>query len=341
MPTRVKVSVIVPVYNSEGYIKECIRSILRQKKCEIELILIDDGSTDKSLQYMKAYKAQDKRVCIIEKSHAGVSEARNCGIAHAAGKYIMFVDADDRIFDTACCRLVSAAEEHHADIVLGNYEYEYGHKILKRLPRLKERGYVYDDIKDILIDDGTMTGILLGSVCGNLYRMEYLRSKNILFEKDVKINEDGLFNIDCVCKDAFIWQMDADPVYIYRQWKNGKDNIFFQKMEAFKICDEVLISRAYKLMSEPVFIHQMMLRKLTECFQLSVAICESETYSYARKEMKALWHMQDFTALEKMISNEISAYKNIFYKMIRKNRYLVFYSIIRYLYPILKQIIIR
>ena len=91
------ISVIVPVYNVEKYLDNCVQSILRQSYTNLEIILIDDGSTDKSSQLCDEYSQKDKRIKVIHKKNGGQSDARNVGITVATGKYIAFVDSDDYI----------------------------------------------------------------------------------------------------------------------------------------------------------------------------------------------------------------------------------------------------
>ena len=102
-----KVSIVVPVYNVEKYLDRCIKSILNQKYQDMEIILINDGSTDNSLAICEKYREQDSRIIIINKANQGLSAARNDGVAAASGEYIMFIDSDDYIDDS----LVSEAEK--------------------------------------------------------------------------------------------------------------------------------------------------------------------------------------------------------------------------------------
>lgn len=91
------ISVIVPVYNVEHYLNRCVDSILAQTYSDLEILLVDDGSTDSSGAICDAYARQDARVQVIHKKNGGLSDARNCGIEHAKGRYFCFVDSDDGI----------------------------------------------------------------------------------------------------------------------------------------------------------------------------------------------------------------------------------------------------
>lgn len=116
-----KISIIVPVYNSEKYIEKCIQSIINQTYKNIEIIIINDGSTDKTLDILNDIK--DNRIIIFSQENAGVSSARNFGIEKCTTKYFMFVDSDDTIEKDAVVLLYNAMIENDCDIVMGNVEY--------------------------------------------------------------------------------------------------------------------------------------------------------------------------------------------------------------------------
>jgi glycosyltransferase involved in cell wall biosynthesis len=114
-----KVSVIVPVYNVELYLEECLDSIICQTFKEIEIILINDGSIDRSLDIMELYASKDSRITVLNQPNRGVSVARNAGIQHASGEYILFADSDDTIVPEAIEELYRKAGETGADLVIG------------------------------------------------------------------------------------------------------------------------------------------------------------------------------------------------------------------------------
>lgn len=114
------VTIIVPVFNAERYLTKCIESIIHQKYKNIELIMINDGSTDESLKIMKQFAEKDSRIVIIDEKNKGVSHARNIGMDAAQGEYIMFVDADDYIDEKTVERLIYKAKSNNVDIVRFN-----------------------------------------------------------------------------------------------------------------------------------------------------------------------------------------------------------------------------
>ncbi|HGC8953165.1 TPA: glycosyltransferase family 2 protein [Streptococcus agalactiae] len=116
-----KISVIVPVYNSEKYIEQCIRSITEQKYQNLEIILINDGSTDGTPALLERMKAWDKRICVFHKQNGGEGTTRNLGISVATGEYILFVDSDDWIDNNHISTLYDAIKETDSDVAVTNF----------------------------------------------------------------------------------------------------------------------------------------------------------------------------------------------------------------------------
>ena len=101
-----KISVIIPVYNTEKYLKECIESVLAQTYTDLEILLINDGATDSSPQICEAYEKQDDRIKVIHKENGGLSDTRNVGIDQCSGDYVLFLDSDDYWDDKIWCKFL-------------------------------------------------------------------------------------------------------------------------------------------------------------------------------------------------------------------------------------------
>ncbi len=114
------VSIIIPIYNAERYLDRCIKSCITQTYDNIEILLVDDGSSDSSKDVAQRYKEQDNRIRCHQKQNSGVSDTRNMGIANARGEYLMFLDADDALQPDCCARLLEAMSEE-TDLVVCGY----------------------------------------------------------------------------------------------------------------------------------------------------------------------------------------------------------------------------
>ena len=134
---KILISVILPVYNAEKYLDNSIKSILSQSYKNIELIIINDGSSDNSKKICEKYQKDDKRIRIINKSNKGVSAARNDGIKEAKGEYICFFDADDFLENDMIEKMVESAQANCSDIIISEYKYLYENTNKVELYKLK------------------------------------------------------------------------------------------------------------------------------------------------------------------------------------------------------------
>ena len=202
------VSVIVPIYNVEKYLEECVDSILGQTFRAMEIILVDDGSSDSSGKIADEYEARDNRVCVIHKENGGQSSARNAGIQIAQGEYIYFCDADDYIASNAIEILYDTAKKNDLDMVLFNADAfldkcDIGNKALSM--RVKwghchyARKYNYGMGERVkqgkkIFAEMHAHGELLASVCLQFIRKEYYLKKNLSFQEGV-LHEDFLYTM--------------------------------------------------------------------------------------------------------------------------------------------------
>lgn len=179
-----KVSIIVPVYNAYREIDRCIQSILSQTYDNLELLLIDDGSTDGSGQKCDYYAQKDTRVKVYHKPNAGVSAARNLGLANATGEWILFVDADDYIEYN---HLSLLCDNLDADMILSAFQFEYVDRTLTKQLRYDELYIDANNLSEVLMDAAYMVP------WAKLFRRSIIEHNNILFNERIHQGEDSLF----------------------------------------------------------------------------------------------------------------------------------------------------
>lgn len=210
------ISIIIPVYKAETFFDECVSSIIAQSYGDFELILVDDGSPDKCPELCDKWAATDCRIKVIHKPNGGVSSARNSGLEIASGDYICFVDSDDTLPENGLHILMKSIEQRNVDVVFGAFQFQYGDRLLPHASRLPEGKYQFKDVLKNFIDDGTLSGFLLGSTCAALYKREIILKNHLRFVEGLKNNEDGLFNFE-LALFANSFAVINTPVYNYRQ----------------------------------------------------------------------------------------------------------------------------
>lgn len=185
-------SVIIPIYNSEEYLVRCIDSVLAQTASDFELILVDDGSKDRSGDICKKYQEKDSRIKYIRKENAGVSAARNTGIEYATGDYIGFIDSDDEILPDMYENLLRAAQQSGTDIVICDAitVYSDGRTEDDTIPEVPNSMLINTaDIKP------EQLLYMAGAAWRCLYRKTLFDDKNVRFPVGIKLSEDRIFNI--------------------------------------------------------------------------------------------------------------------------------------------------
>lgn len=247
-----KISVIVPIYKSEKYLRRCVDSILNQTYTDLEVILVNDGSPDSCPQICEAYRREDSRVIVLHQKNAGVSAARNTGLDRASGEYITFVDSDDYIEPYMYSKMVRIIKQYDCDIVMcdcvkefSNYSESYTHNIRSGFydkSHLVKEYYPHLLIMDNMEYPATISNWLL------LFRNNKSFS-NIRYIEGVRYSEDWLFGA-CLLKQAssfyymknqnfyhyFMNDQSATHKYVDDKW-HDYEILYFKMMEYFKDTD--------------------------------------------------------------------------------------------------------
>lgn len=217
------ISIIVPIYNSSKYIRQCIDSILMQTYKDYELLLIDDGSTDDSANISLEYVKRNNKIKYFYKKNSGVSATRNYGIDKANGRWVMFIDSDDYFIDKDLlqkCVDIVTKDENQMPVFNVRYIYD-------DLEKDGRRFSVYDNnIQDIMLNIlnyrkiNNFYGEMFRASWGKMFDLEIIRKENIRFDEKLYIGEDAMFLIDYFNVNNNIILID-EPLYGYRVHNNS------------------------------------------------------------------------------------------------------------------------
>lgn len=198
------VSIIVPVYNTEKYLRRCVDSVISQSYSELDIILVDDGSTDNSAEMCDKYAQEDSRIRVIHKQNAGLGMARNSGLDAANGDYVAFIDSDDWIELDHIENLVREITETEADLAIGTLRESDGEGNEKKRGSYIKKG-IYEGIK---LKEGLLYPMIgpspefgddvqiESSSCTNLYSMDIIRENGLRYQSEREaVAEDVFFNI--------------------------------------------------------------------------------------------------------------------------------------------------
>jgi len=209
-----KVSVIVPVYKVEEYLRQCIESIIVQTYANLEIVLVDDGSPDNCGKICDEYAEKDARIIVIHKQNGGLSDARNVGIEVATGEYLTFVDSDDWLENDMVETLYNNIVNHNADISCCGYYFSY---VGENVASVVEDGlYIFSGSENMIMQY-IVTGIIDVIACCKLYKAYIFKETRYPYGK---IHEDNYAIID-VLSLANTIVVDNTPKYYYRQRKSG------------------------------------------------------------------------------------------------------------------------
>ena len=294
-----KISLVIPIYNVEKYISKCLDSVINQTYKNIEVICINDGSTDNSLQILEQYAQKDKRIKVINQKNQGVSVARNIGIKESSGDYILFVDADDWIELSTCEILTKTLEQNNIDIIYFNNYYVCEKKI-QNINRLKQYKKEKQFINKLF--------------WAALYNKNFLEKNNILFPIGLPTSEDFFFSCLVYIAQPRIYFID-DYLYFYRNTSNSATKKWNSRLHTdITAFDTFKSLKIYKNLSynEQLFIIDDWAKVLFSCWS-----------SLTNKNFQAEYNKLLKSFLENYKQFKYEDYKNLVgYKRI-KNKYII------------------
>jgi glycosyltransferase involved in cell wall biosynthesis len=212
------VSIIVPVYNGEKTIERCLRSIQNQSYENIEVLVVDDGSTDHTERVIQKYVQKDARFRCIQKENSGVSDSRNTAMAQAAGEYYQFVDCDDWLVKHATRKLVAMAEEYGCDMVISDYYRVRGRKIMVK--GHIEEGPVITRTRFAEYMMEAPANFYYGVLWNKLYRADIIKKASLVCDTELDWCEDFRFNLEYLQYAGNIGVIN-EPLYYYVKTKGS------------------------------------------------------------------------------------------------------------------------
>lgn len=316
-----KISVVIPVYNVEKYLKECLDSVLKQTYRNLEIILVDDGSKDNSGNICDEYAKKDNRIKVIHKKNGGLSDARNAGINIAKGEYITFLDSDDYIEEDMYEFLVKNIEKANADISICQNYYVY-----KNSKETTHTPNVYLEMNSVeALKYVNMLGYYTVSACDKLYKRKIF--ENIRFPVG-KINEDWYVICEVFDKANKI-VYNSEPKYNYRKRKGSitdDKKINLGMMDASKQCLEFVKQKYPECMETVQMAKQMYIYASINTYNTikQKSSQAKELRKQTRKEIKKQYKeikLQDYNSQSRIKNMQVKLFVhsliiyNILYKL--------------------------
>ena len=215
---RPMVSIIVPIYNAEQYLRRCVDSILNQEYTDYELLLVNDGSTDASGDICEEYRDQDPRVIVIQKENTGVSDSRNRALDRARGKYLQFLDSDDWITPDATRLFVRAAEEYGCDMVISDFYRVVGERLSPKGDIEEEGVLTREEFAAHMMENPA--DFYYGVLWNKLYRRDIVEEHKLRMDTDISWCEDFMFNLEYIRYAKVFYALHA-PIYYYVKRKGS------------------------------------------------------------------------------------------------------------------------
>lgn len=295
------VSVVVPVYNVEKYLKKCIDSLVNQSYRDLEIILVDDGSTDNSYSICKNYSERDSRIRVFSKDNEGLGLTRNYGIKRAAGHYLVLVDSDDELGLDHINQLINVAKSFpKVDLVIAGYE-----RINEKSDTTDRYKYEKGHYQNSTIKDSMLPRLIGGlpnvsdsiavSACGHLYSLRLILEHDLTFESErLYISEDLIFNFDYILrsKEVIISEISTYKYrltegsltkrYLPDRFSKVKVMYDYQLFKLTEIYSGKLLDEVMLRLSKQYFIYLRM------CFRQEDKSISGKKISIALKDIKKI-----------------------------------------------------
>ena len=259
------VSLIIPVYNAEKYLRRCLTSAMEQTFKDMEILVVNDGSTDESLAICREYAQMDPRFHIINKENTGVSDSRNRAIQIAKGDYLQFMDSDDWLTPDATETFVYAAKKFNCDLVIADF-YRVDKAVFTEKQHIRERGLLTrEQFATYMMQDPA--DFYYGVLWNKLYRRQVIADNHLEMDAQMRWCEDFLFNLSFI-RHAETFTAIQTPVYYYMKRKGSLVSTDWKKANAVLLKFRLL--KEYKELYQSIGLYEENELKIN-AFVLSVA----------------------------------------------------------------------
>lgn len=302
------ISIIIPVHNGEKYVKKCIESVLNNTYKDLEVIIVENASSDRTLDICNEYSKCDSRIKVISTKEKGLSHARNVGLKYACGEYIAFVDADDYVSPYLYEKMITCMEKNNADLVFCDYmigeNKEYKFDINETV---KERSFTVDEyLHNVYLKAAQQYTV----VWNKLFKRQLM--KGIKFDEEIKYFEDRLFVIQYVSSVFQIYFIDFPLYYYYR----GNESSICLSANMYD-----RMYQLYSLQKEILFFEKNYSERIKWREFANACLLQNADYRMKRAKEEKLYDLQRETEIIK---------KSALYRL-KKSKYLSRYDKIRLL----------
>ncbi|KAA0958749.1 glycosyltransferase family 2 protein [Planococcus sp. ANT_H30] len=275
------ISIIVPVYNGEKYLTRSLDSLVKEKDPLVEIIVVNDGSTDSTNSILENYP----EIKVVNKQNKGVSSARNLGIEYSNGEYLMFVDADDKLASETIVSLVETILLNKPDFIC--YRRQDVHGLLENVS-IKNNDIVYYELgKDSYVEEYLSTTKHTFSVCNKVYKKSTIVNNNIRFEESLKLSEDALFNLVYFLYSGNKIIFDFRAVY-FRYW--NENSTIHKPISSYFSKNIVFIDRYKKILAQKGIAHKEY-----------ESVIENLYYATAKASLYRLYNCIDYSSANERI----------------------------------------
>lgn len=245
------VSLIIPLYNAEKYIRRCLDSAMQQTFSDMEIIVVNDGSEDSSLEICREYEKMDSRFHVIDKENTGVSDSRNRAIDLAQGEYLQFLDSDDWLAPDATESLVYAAKKYDCDLVIADF-YRVDGAVFTEKQHIRERGLLTrEQYAEYMMQEPA--DFYYGVLWNKLYRHSIIKDYQIRMNLELRWCEDFLFNLSYI-RHAKRFTAIQTPIYYYMKRKGSIVSSDWKKANAVLLKFQLL--KEYKALYQSMNLYE-------------------------------------------------------------------------------------